>query len=146
MDLEVAGIKVNPAVIAPLDSGFLPAALFNREYRKLAANIGPEAFYLALERGDGSVSRFDINVIPLEAGHIHATFLFLERIVKFLLWQIGGWKITVSGPRETGDYIAQVYSRNGARAFDVKLMEQVYEKSFVVERLDRAKTPDARES
>src|SRR5437016_13390393 len=25
-------------------------------------------------------------------------------------------------------------------------MEQVYEKSFVVERLDRAKTPDARES
>jgi len=27
MDLEVAGIKVNPAVIAPLDSGFLPAEI-----------------------------------------------------------------------------------------------------------------------
>jgi predicted NBD/HSP70 family sugar kinase len=132
MILEVAGIKVNPAVIAPLDPGFLPAALFNREYRKFASLPGPETLHLALERGDGSISRFDTGVIPLEAGSLDATLFYVERIVKFLLWQRGGWKLYVGGPEKIGQHIKSVYSATGARKFDADFMSTVYERPFEV--------------
>ena len=31
MTLQVAGITVRPAIVAPLDRGFLPASLFTRK-------------------------------------------------------------------------------------------------------------------
>ncbi len=62
------------------------------------------------------------------------------------MWQRGGWKIVIGGPRAIGEFIAQTYSPEGARAFDAKLMEQVYEKRFVVETVDYPETPAARES
>lgn len=132
MSLEVAGIKINPAIIAPLDPGFLPAVLFNREYRKLAEVSGAVPLNMALERPDGSVSRFDTVVIPPSAGHLDATLLYVERIVKFLLWQRGGWKLTVGGPEKIGLHIKSVYSPTGARKFDFDFMGTVYERPFEV--------------
>ena len=82
MELEIAGIKIAPKVVAPLDPEFLPAALFNREYRRLAAASSAVPVHLALERADGSVSRFDTFVVPPSAGHVDATSLYIERIVK----------------------------------------------------------------
>src|SRR5206468_4557167 len=43
-------------------------------------------------------------------------------------------------------FIAQTYSHTGARTFDVRLMEQVYERPFVVESTGYEKTPAPRES
>src|SRR5919204_519078 len=83
---------------------------------------------------------------PPDSDYEGATRTVVERLVKFLLWQIGGWKITIAGPREIGDFIARTYSANGARAFDVKLMEQVYERPFAVETTALEKMPHARES
>src|SRR5689334_16626279 len=123
--MEVAGIKITPKVIAPLDPEFLPAALFNREYRRLAASTGDVPVYLALERADGSVSRFDTSVIPPSSGNSAATLLYIERIVKFLLWQRGGWKLFVGGPAEIGQHVKSVYSAQGARKFDADFMGTV---------------------
>ena len=136
-----------PAATPSLDPVFRPVSTGNREYRKTVAAAKTKVpLTIALERNNGHVSVFKTEILPANSGQDKTTRLYVERLVKFLLWQIGGWKIMVGGSREIGDYIAQVYSRRGARAFDVKLMEQVYEKPFVVERLDRAKTPDASES
>jgi predicted NBD/HSP70 family sugar kinase len=137
MHLEVAGIKVKPAVVAPLDPEFLPAVLFNRAYRQLAAGAVP--LRLALERADGSVSRFDTSVISPADGHLDATFLFVERVVKFLLWQRGGWRLYVGGPAEVGEHIKSVYSPRGTRKFDYAFMGTVYERPFEVV----IATPDA---
>ena len=132
MELEIAGIKIAPKVVAPLDPEFLPAALFNREYRRLAAASSAVPVHLALERADGSVSRFDTFVVPPSAGHVDATSLYIERIVKFLLWQRGGWKLYVGGPSEIGQHIKSVYSSQGARKFDFEFMGKVYERPFEV--------------
>jgi predicted NBD/HSP70 family sugar kinase len=131
MTLEVVGIKVQPTVVAPLDPVFLPASLFNREYRKLAAS-GPVPVHLALERADGSISRFDTSIVPPSAGHLSATLVYVERIVKFLLWQRGGWKLYVGGPTEIGQHIKSVYSAQGERKFDFEFMGTVYERPFEV--------------
>jgi predicted NBD/HSP70 family sugar kinase len=132
MGLQVAGIEVTPAIIAPLDRGFLPAALFSRKYRQLAAAPGGLPLRLGLERGDGSISTYATTVIPPNAGHLDATRLYVERIVKTLLWQRGGWKVYVGGPAEIGNYIKQVYSPRGARKFDYEFMGGVYEHTFEV--------------
>ena len=130
--MEAAGIKITPKVIAPLDPEFLPAALFNREYRRLAASAGAVPVHLALERADGSVSRFDTSVVPPSSGNFPATLLYVERIVKFLLWQRGGWKLYVGGPAEIGQHIKSVYSAQGVRKFDTDFMGTVYERPFEV--------------
>ncbi len=132
MNLELAGIQITPAIVAPLDPDFLPAALFNKKYRELAARQGKTPLHLALERADGSVSRFDTFVINATGSHADATLLYIERIVKFLLWQRGGWKLYVGGPQDIGEYINSVYSVSGARKFDVDFMATVYERPFEV--------------
>jgi ribonuclease HII len=68
MSLTVADVEVDPAVVAPLDTGFLPASLFNRKYREMIAASGGTPLELALERADGSVSTFSSTVLPPEAG------------------------------------------------------------------------------
>ena len=146
MTLEVAGIQVTPAITAPLDQGFLPASLFSRKYRELAAASGGVPLNLALERGDGSVSSYTTAVVPPSAGHLAATLLYVERIVKFLLWQRGGWKVHVGGPAEIGQHIKGVYSAAGARKFDFEFMGTVYERPFEVVVTNAAAVPQAKET
>ena len=140
MALRVAGIEVNPAVVAPLDPGFLPASLFSRRYRELARGGVP--LRLAVERADGSISMFSTTVgVQLEA-----TPLYVERIVKFLLWQRGGWRVYAGGPAEIGRHIRSVYSPKGARRFDFEFMGGVYERPFEVLLTTAEGVPDSREA
>ena len=74
-----------------------------------------------------------------------ATLRYVERIVKFLLWARGGWRIYVGGPAAIGEFIRQTYSLTGARKFDVELMMRVYEQPFEVVVTDAAAVPAARE-
>jgi hypothetical protein len=50
-----------------------------------------------------------------------------------LLWQKGGWRVIVGGPRSIGDYIRQMYSAGGARAFAAGFMSGVYQHPFTVQ-------------
>ena len=50
---------------------------------------------LGLERECGLVSRFETLVNPAADAE---TLLYVERIVKFLLWARGGWKLHFGGP------------------------------------------------
>ena len=145
MSLQVGEIEVNPAIIAPLDPGFLPASLFTREYRALVSASGGVPLRLALERGDGSISTFCTSVLTPSAGHLAATLLHVERIVKFLLWQRGGWKLHVGGRAEIGHHIKAVYSPTGARKFDYEFMGTVYERPFEVLVTSSESVPQAKE-
>jgi predicted NBD/HSP70 family sugar kinase len=132
MSLTIHEIEINPAVTPPLDEGFLPASLYNRGYRNTCSAAGGTPLKLALERGSGLVSVFSTSVIPPSSGHLEATLLYVERIVKVLLWQRGGWKVYVGGPAEIGEHLKQVYAPGGARAFDAEFMGGVYEHPFEV--------------
>ncbi len=145
MRLEVAGIQIQPKVVAPLDQGFLPASLFTRCYRELSPPNERVPLRLALERGDGSISTYSIPVTRPAAGHREATLTLVERTVKFLLWQRGGWKLTVGGPREIGEFIRRTYSPSGVRKFDAEFMTGVYERPFEVVIAEAEDVPDAQE-
>jgi predicted NBD/HSP70 family sugar kinase len=70
-----------------------------------------------------------------------------ERLLKFLLWQRGGWKIYVGGPENVGHYLKQGYAPEGQRKFDFHFMgEKVYEKQFTVLPCAAAEVPRAQET
>lgn len=146
MTKSVAGLEVRPAFIPPLDPDFLPASLFHREYRAQARALGAEPLRIALERADGSISTYETIVLPLEKGLRDATLLYVERIVKFLLWQRGGWKVTVGGPKGLGEHVRGVYSAGGARAFDAEFMGGVYEHPFTVVECRAEECPGTKET
>ena len=133
-NLTVLADLARPKVRPPLDPGFRPAALVNRAFREaVAAAGGGESVILALERGDAQVSVYHTAVFAVDNPRSAMNPAYIERLVKFLLWQKGGWRITVGGPREIGEYIKAVYAENGVRAFDNRFMSGIYEQQFTVE-------------
>ena len=140
-------LLVKPAVVPPLDPHFRPIALGQRAYaRGVTDSKRGVPLALALERNDGQTSGFQTEIAAPDTNLDGATRRYVERLVKFLLWQIGGWKLTVGGPREFGEFLAATCSPQGARAFDVQLLERVYERPFIVETVDLAQVPAAREA
>lgn len=125
-------LPIQPKLIPELDPGFVPAALYNREFRRLAREQGAIPFRLALERADGSVSLFETAVLPPGAPSFALNFTYIERILKFLLWARGGWKVYAGGPPEIGRFLQQAYAPGGARAFDAEFMGGVYERPFTI--------------
>lgn len=123
-----------PAIKPPLDPEFYPIALGNRNYR-LQVRMRPdrEPLCLSLERDNGRVSTWRGEIPAGVPGDDPDTLRYVERMAKFILWQYGGWKLGVSGSPAMLRHLQSVYSRAGARAFDVNLMERVYEKAFRVE-------------
>ncbi len=130
----MAEIKVNCQVIPELDPGFVPAALWNREFRRIAA-AAPDAIDAAitLERSNGAVSRFDTKLLADTRENLKLNFRYVERIVKFMLWAYGGRVVTIAGAPLVAAELAKVYSENGARAFDYQVMgERIYGDKFEV--------------
>ena len=131
--------SIHPRIKPPLDESFRPAALFHKAFRQAAGDKGVP-LVIGLERENGQVFRYETKVFPEnnhsiknEPSQKEANFLHAERIVKFLLWQRGGYKIYVGGPSSIGEFISKAYAPDGARKFDHQFMgEQVYQKKFEV--------------
>ncbi|MHB9036450.1 MAG: ROK family protein [Armatimonadota bacterium] len=137
-----------PKVVPPLDDAFRPAALVNRAYRRAVDESGNGvSLVIGLERADGTISRYETNVFAEDHPFAHLNLPYVERVVKMLLWQKGGWKLTIGGSRQLGEQIAEIYSPTGTRAFDWEFMgNTVYEKPFEVVITDFESVPQAKEA
>ena len=102
-----------------LDPGFVPAVLWNREYKRMVeASSDPVDVCIAILRPDGGCSTFATRILNPVQGEDDQTLRFLERIVKFRLWQCGGNKVLISGCDELTARLAAMYSTDGERHFD----------------------------
>lgn len=139
---------IKPNILSPLDPDFRPAALANRAYRQAVAEAGGgEPLVFGLERGDGAVSRFETRVFGAEHERAGENLYYAERILKFLLWQRGAYKVYVGGPSAIGAYLQETYSPAGARAFDYHFMgEKAYLKPFEVISCTADEVPPQNES
>ncbi len=139
--------EAKPKISLPLDDCFRPLALWNRNFsRAVEASGKPVPLVVAVERGDGSRSKFLCCVFPEDHFSAGENLLFAERLVKTLLWTRGGYKVYVGGPPKVGLFIKRVYSRAGAREFDWSFMgPTVSERPFQVIVTSAQKVPPARE-
>lgn len=146
MSLPNALGLVPPRIMPPLDPDFRPAVSFNRAFRDMAARNGLQ-LVIGLERGEQEFSRFETQVFADDHPMAHENLRYVERIVKFLLWQRGGYKLFIGGPRSVGEHIRRVYSESGQRGFDHKFMGgQVYQKPFEVVICQAGEVPAQREA
>lgn len=114
------GLKlINPRVTPVLDAAFRPAVLANRAFRELArASKSAVPIELALEQADGSVFRFQAEVLPEQHPQAAGNFTYIERMVKFLLWSRGGFRIYFNGPKALGQALQKYYRETPTGKFD----------------------------
>jgi predicted NBD/HSP70 family sugar kinase len=117
-----------PRIAPPLAPEFRPAALgnlaFSAEVEKSGSGV---PLHLAVERNGGMVARFSTKVLPEGHPQVEDNLRYIERIVKMLLWQKGGFRVWLSGPAAIARFLAETYKEGGARAFDAEFMARVYE-------------------
>ncbi len=138
-------LLVPPAVKAVLDPAFRPAALANRAFRdqaraaKLAVPVA-----LALEQTDGSIFRYKTELLPPAHPQSAANFTYVERLVKFLLWSRGGFRVHFSGPPGIAEALRAHYRTNAHGRFDAQIMgERIYERPFEITRARAEEFPTA---
>ena len=131
-------------VKAPLDPGFQPPVLFNRQYEQAARASGRAVpLVLGLERENGLMSRYETVVRPARDAE---TLRYVERIVKFLMWARGGWKLHFGGPEIIGEFIRKTYSARGMRKFDCEMAALAYGRKFEVVLTTPEKVPAAKDT
>ena len=138
--------KILPKILPPLDEDFRPAVLANRYFQAQVRLVGVPLI-IGLERNRGEFSRFETSIYPDSHPQANANFQYVERLVKFLLWQRGAFRVYIGGPHSIGDYIRKCYAPDGSRSFDYHFMgEQVYEQAFEVVCCDADEVPAASET
>lgn len=146
-DLERLAALARPRVASPLHPAFAPAVLANRAFRRLVAESGRGVpLRIAVERGGGSISVYETVCFAEDAPEAALNLPYAERLVKFLLWQRGGWRVVVGGPPSIAEHLRRVYAADGARAFDFDFMAGVFEHPFTIESVSADQVPSARES
>lgn len=136
---------VSPTVMPPYDPNFLPAVLVNRKFRELVKGVG-EKFVICLERTEGEFSRYELAIFPEGHPLWELNYRYVERILKFLLWQRGGYRMYLSGSDKVASYLLRTYSANGDRSFDYHFFgSRVYERGFEMIQCAEENIPASRE-
>ena len=129
-----------------LDPDFVPACLWNRDYRlRVEASAAPVEIAIALLRPDNSCSVHSTQILPPGADD-STTLRYLERMLKFLLWQRGASEVRIAGCELMARHLAGIFAADGERQFDNEFFgERVYGRPFTVKACSMEAVPEANE-
>ena len=121
------GIEVPVKHVPELDPGFLPLGKFCTAFLKDAR----QPLDIAVERAGGEVAVYKtfIHGTPDMA---EADTYYVDRLIKTMLWYMGGFKVYLSGSKDIYEAMKATYCVGGRRSFDAEFMSNVYEKPFEV--------------
>lgn len=133
--MNVPMLTVEKKFTPELAPGFLPAVLWHRAYgERVAATPGRRAVALVLDGGGGRSAVWHGQVLPEGDAGAELDRRCVERILKFLLWQKGGYRVRLAGAPDLVAYLKSEYSAAGRRAFDHGFMGgKVFDQVFTVE-------------
>lgn len=127
-------VLIAPRITPALDPFFRPAALATRAFREqVRASQNAVSVELALEQADGSVFCFPTAILP--EGHTHAggNFTHIERMVKFLLWSRGGFRVYFNGPKAISDALQKHFRDTPTGRFDSDIVgRRIYDRPIEV--------------
>lgn len=123
-----------------LDPGFIPFGVWMKNYQEGAAV--PLAIAVERDKGHISVRHTRIHGTPEMRD---ADYRYVERIVKFLLYSIGGFRVYICGCSELAQKLSRAYKPDGERAFDFDFVQKLYERDLEVIDLPYEKAPAANE-
>ena len=110
---------------------FRPMSVVLRDYKAAVKGAEHKTLKICVERNDAYnyIYALDIFAAPEKR---EENYEIAERIIKSILWVVGGYKIYICGDDYIYDRIKADYTASGARAFDVDFMQTVYETPFEV--------------
>lgn len=138
-------LKIEPKIRPSLDPDFVPAVLWNRAYQRAVRETGEgQEFGLAVSQ-DRAAARVTTQVFPHREPWIQLNERYVERLLKFLLWQSGGYAVSVAGSEELARTLRDIYSPDGRRSFDYEFVgEGIYRSPFSVQSVTLDDLPEAR--
>ena len=139
--MNYLGIELPMKHAPKLDAGFVPFGIWMDAYLKGAEK--PIAIAVERNGGQTAVRNTFIHGTPDMA---QADYRYVERMVKFLLWSIGGFRVYICGAEEIGEKLKADYSENGERAFDYDFFRKLYERELEIRVLPLEACPAANES
>ena len=138
--MQYLGIHYEMKHAPKLDPTFVPFGVWREAYLKGAE----KPIAIAVERNNGRIS--------VHHTYIHGTpemkeadYRYVERFVKFLLWSIGGFRVSVCGCSELAQRLQKAYSAVGERHFDHTFFFQLYERELEIVDLPLDACPEANE-
>lgn len=120
--------------IPKYDVNYKPAYLELNKFFKKSTKV----LKIAIQRNNGLTYRKDIPITD----DYNESYFYVERIIKTLLWLVGGYKIFVSGDYKIYLKLKEDYSEKGVRSFDYKFMSNVYESRFEVVYVEEENLPE----
>jgi hypothetical protein len=125
--MQEYGIEIDVKNKPELDPDFFPLYKFQKAFLSSAS----KPFSFALERNDKQIAVVHTK-IHCDMEHAEADRFYIERLVKILMWQKGGFRLYVKGDDSICQMLKDAYSENGTRSFDAKIMAEMYQHDFEV--------------
>ena len=133
-------------MISILDKGFKPAIVEIRSFNNDVKNSKDKRhLIIAVERNDGYIFRKELDIFAKGVDDKRNIFI-VERIIKSILWVVGGYKIYIAGAHDIYEAISSFYKDKGLRDFDYHFMARVYEHEFEVIECDTSTIPKEKNS
>ena len=114
-----------------LDENFKPAIVELRKFNNEVAEAGGQKLIIAVERNNGFIYRKELEIFK-DGLNDERNYFMVERIIKSILWIVGGYKIYLAGSHKIYEYISSCYKNGGLRDFDYHFMGRVYENEVQV--------------
>ncbi len=99
---------------------------FQKEVQK---NEQKSHVILAIEQEEKIIVRKEYDAF-FDKDHLTYNLFILERLIKSLLWVVGGHRIYYAGPHLLFLQLKEIFSLTGKRAFDVAFMEKIFQNNF----------------
>ncbi len=110
-----------------LDKDYKPAIVEIRKFNEdVAKQDKKQHLVIAVERNQGYVYVREFDIFEDGVDDERNNFI-VERVIKTILWVVGGYKIYIAGSHSVYEKIASYYKPGGLRAFDYDFMSTVYE-------------------
>lgn len=125
-----------------IDKGYRPIIEALNQFREDVKKSGIAApLAICVEYNDGFNHIYELDIYKDGTGHEKQNYRIVERLVKALLWVVGGHKVYIAGSTEMAEMLKASYCKGGAREFDADFMERVYEAPFEIIGCDRSQLP-----
>jgi len=113
-----------------IDKNFKPIVI---EYRKFEEEVkgNSNQIIIAIKRNDDYTYYKKMNVYK-DGINDKKNIKFVERMVKSILWVVGGYEIYIYGSTVIANALKDIYKDGGERDFDYHFMANVYNKEFKV--------------
>lgn len=123
-----------------LDEEFRSAILEIRQFNNEVKQKEHQRLCLAIERDGGFVYRKDFDVF-IDGIDDERNAFITERIIKMILWVVGGHTIYISGSHAIYRHIKNAYEEGGLRQFDASFWATVFERPIKVIEVNEENMP-----